>query len=318
MKNLSRQDLIHFNELLLRQIQLTQRRIIYPLYRGDKSKNLFDRLGIYYDEVEPNYNQLVSRLFMIGEKSRNFYSEEFFQTPNSRTIRIDDCDENVFNYIFDNINSCLKSKNTYTKAFFDKNEQFKQFFLNKTANKKKFSLAILAAEENEQVFFKNYYLTLLHQLGSINYKDNSHLVSTSKNYKIAKDFAGDNLSSKRIIIHAWTTVKARLSKFKKYELPKYNGRPYKTQKEISILAGILPHYIIGLQIIEDEIFFINPNIFINPITDNLFIDGLNINQADFDEILKQTNYRKSFEVQGRRIRERPYGNASRQQIRPTQ
>jgi hypothetical protein len=82
--------------------------------------------------------------------------------------------------------------------------------------------------------------------------------------------------------------------------------PYKTQKEISILAGILPHYIIGLQIIEDERFLINPNIFINPITDNLFIDGLSINQDDFDEVLRQTSYRKSFEVQGSRIRERTY------------
>lgn len=276
------------------------------MYRGDKLKNLFDRLGIFYDEAEPDYNQLVSRLFMIGEKSRNFYSDKFFQTHNNRTIRIDDCDENVFNYIFDNINSSLKSKNTYTKSFFDKNEQFKQFFLNKAANKKIFSSAILAAEKNEQVFFKNYYLTLLHQLGSINYRDSSHLVSTSKDYKIAKNFAGDNFSSKRIVIHAWTTVTARLSKFKKYGLPKYSGMPYKSQNEISILAGILPHYIIGLQIIDDERFFINPNIFINPITDNLFIDGLNINQDDFDNVLRQTNYRKSFEVQGSKIRERPY------------
>lgn len=306
MKNLSRQDLIHFNEFLLRQIRLTQRRIIYPLYRGDKLKNLFDRLGIFYDETEPDYKQLVSRLFMIGEKSRNFYSDEFFQTHNNRTIRIDDCDENVFNYIFDNINSSLKSKNTYTKSFFDKNEKFKQFFLNKAANKKIFSSAILTAEKNEQVFFKNYYLTLLHQLGSINYRDSSHLVSTSKDYKIAKSFAGDNFSSRRIVIHAWTTVNARLSKFKKYGLPKYSGMPYKSQNEISILAGILPHYIIGLQIIDDENFFINPNIFINPITDNLFIDGLNINQDDFDNVLRQTNYRKSFEVQGSKIRERPY------------
>ena len=73
MKNLSRQDLIHFNEFLLRQIRLTQRRIIYPLYRGDKLKNIFDRLGVFYDEVEPDYKQLLDRLFMVGEKSRNFY-----------------------------------------------------------------------------------------------------------------------------------------------------------------------------------------------------------------------------------------------------
>lgn len=306
MKNLSKRDLIHFNEFLLMQIRLTQRRIIQPLYRGDKLKNLFDRLGVFYNEVEPDYKQLVSRLFMIGEKSRNFYSDEFFNNRNNRNIRIDDCDEKVFNYIFDNINSSLKSKNSYTKAFFDKNEQFKQFFLDKTANKKTFSSIIIAVAENEQVFFKNYYLTLLHQLGSINYKESSHLVSTSKDHTVAEDFAGTRSSSKRIMLHCWTTVNSQMSNFKKYGLPKYNGVPYKNQKEFSILAGILPHYIIGLQIIDEEKFFINPNIFLNPITDCLFVHGLNINQEDFDEVLRQTKYRKSFEVRGNIIRERPY------------
>jgi hypothetical protein len=303
MENLSIQDLTQFNAFLLKQIRLTQRKIICPLYRGDKLENLFTRLGSSYNEAkEPNYEQLLSRLFMVGEKSRNFYSDEFFQKDN-RTIRIDDCDENVFNYIFDNINSSLKSKNTHTISFFDKNEKFKQFFSNKAANKQIFSSAILAAKESEQIYFKNYYLILLHQLGSINYRDSSHLVSTSMDYKVAQNFASGNYPSKSIVIHAWTTVNAYRDKFKKYRLPKYSGMPYKNQKEISVLAGILPHYIIGLEIIEDEIFFINPNIFINAITDNLFIDGLDIDQTDFDEVLKQTKYRKSFWVQGDKIRE---------------
>lgn len=305
MEELSRQELMKFNEFLLKQIHLTHRRIIVPLYRGDKLKNVHDRLGIFYNEDNPDYEQLLSRLFMVGEKSRIFYSDKFFKSQRGRFIKIDDCNENVFNYIFDNINSSIKSKNSYTIAFFEKNEEFKQFFLNKAINKKIFSSAVLSANENEQIFFKNYYLILLHQLGSINYRDSSHLVSTSINSLVAQNFAGDKFSSKRIILHSWTPVNNRVANFRKYGLPKYKSVPYKAQKEISILAGILPHYIIGLQVIEDELFFINPNIFLNSINDNLFVDGLNINQDDFDKVLKQTKYKNSFEVLGDKIRERP-------------
>ena len=275
------------------------------MYRGDKLKNLFERLGIFYNEDEPDYKQLLDRLFMVGEKSRNFYADEFFKASSSRSIKIDDCNEKVFKYIFDNINDSIKSKNSSTIAFFDKNEEFKQFFLNEKDNKETFLKAFSSANENEQIYFKNYYLTLLHQLDAINYKNSSHVVSTSLDSSVAQKFAMAKLSGKSVILHCWTPKNNEINNFKKHGLPKYKNAPYKNEKEVSILAGILPHYIIGLQVIEDEVFFINPNIFSNPVNDNLFIQGFNINQDGFDEIIKLTKYKKSFESQGNKIRERP-------------
>lgn len=276
-----------------------------PLYRGDKLSNLYDRLGLFYNHRNLDYKQLLSRLFMVGDKSRSFYADEFFEPAQGRQIKIDDCTANVYNYIFDNINSSIKSKNIHTKSFFNKNEKFKDYFLNKAANKMAFTSGISSLDKNDQVYFKNYYLVLLHQLGSINYKASSHFVSTSTDSTVAGRFAGDNYYSKKVMLHSWMPINSQGKIFNKLKLPKYIGKPYSNQKEVSVLAGILPHYIIGLEIIDDEKFFINPNIFINLIDNNLFINGLDIDQGDFDDVIKLTKYKDSFEVRGNKVIQRP-------------
>ncbi len=304
MKKLSREELCQFNEFLVKQIYLTNRRIIQPLYRGDNLMNLREKLGIYYSKSETDYKELLSRLFMVGEKSKHFYSEEYFKSSN-RTIRIDESNETVFHYIFDNLNSSIKSKNSITISFFEKNLLLKSYFSDKKNNKRIFSSSALSANENERIFFKNYYLSLLHQLGAINYKNKSHFVSASTDFTVAQDFSSNDSSSKRIIIHAWRPVNGKIThRFEKYNLPKYKSVPYRNQKEFSSLAGILPHYIIGLETLRDHKIFINPSIFANPISDDLFINGLNINQENFGEVLKLTNYGKSFEVRRNEIYEK--------------
>lgn len=295
-KELSREELLHFNEFLMKQISLTHARHITPLYRGDNLENLHEKLGLEYNKEKPDYAELLKRLFMVGEKARHFYSGEYFNLINREGILINDVNEVVFNYIFDNIHSSTKDKKPRTRDFFNKNSAFKDFFFDKKNNKKIFSASALSSPIKDQFLFRNYYLTLLHQLNAINYRNDTHIVSTSSNYSVAGKFALGRSSGKRIIIHCWIPTSNILRDLIKNNLPIYEGAPYKEQHEVSLLAGILPHFIIGLRIVEDKLFFINPSIFNNRITNSLFKYGIEINQTNFIEIIRQTNYGAAFEM----------------------
>lgn len=302
-KSLKNEESLHFNEFLLKLLIHTNRRNVIPIYRGEKLKNLYEKLEGDTSENNINLNTILSRLFIIGEKSKHFYNSEIFELPEKKQINLDELNEKVFSYIFDTINSSLKNKNRYIFKFFEMNKEFREYFNNKK-NKPLFTNAILASNENDQTYFKFYYLKLIHQFGSINYKSKSHFVSSSRDYEIANTFAKDEMVNNSVIIHAWSKSNYHKSKFNRIGIPKYYSAPFKKQEEISVLAGILPHYIIGLEIVEKKILYINPHLFINDITDELIIGGLKINQENFDVIVRQTKYKRSFVVYDNKIHER--------------
>lgn len=281
----------HFNDFLLRQIQLINDNKIRSLYRGDNLKNLQDKLGVNSDNRESDLIELFDRLFMIGEKSKKFYADEFWGYDSNSRFKIEDCSEDVFGHIFFQIDKALKNKNNKLRKFLDKNTKFKNYFHDKE-NKNKFIASAILIPENLRKYFKSYYLTLLHQLGYVNYKNKSDLVSATSNYSIAQVFSKANQINDPIIIHFWIPNSSKLAKdFKKYKMPKYVGLPYTEQKETSLLAGILPHFIIGIEIPADETLYLNPNIFTNEINDDLFLQGMIINQTNFISIWKKTNYK---------------------------
>ena len=78
----------------------------------------------------------------------------------------------------------------------------------------------------------------------------------------------------------------------------YSVGPYDYQREFSILGGILPHFISGLEIIRTNDFYPNPNIFKADITNELFFSGLAIDQSNFDDVLNLTNYKRTLITDG--------------------
>ena len=297
MKNKADLNLNEFSNLtdfLLLFVSESRRGKIIPLYRGSNLNDLFARLGIEYEPIKPNYELLLQRFFMIGEKGRHFYSTEYFNLGNNFMFGIEDHDEIILKKIFDVLNSFCKNKKKKDDRFFNGNEIFCEYFINKKGNKRKFVEFIANLDSRNQLVIRNYYLSRLHQFGSKVYKDKSILVSTSKLYSVAKGFTSQSQEEKKVIIHSWTP---RISAFRNefYNvLPVFTGGPYRHQREISIFAGILPHYIIGLEIIDDNKFFINPSILENTITKDVFSNGLPINQENFHQILKLTNYEGYF------------------------
>lgn len=295
VENLSYSELNTVNSFLLRCIQWNYQRKISLLYRGDKLENLFNRLGLEYNSIDPDYLQMLQRLFMIGEKGRHFYSERI-NPPSGRRIGVDFSGQEAFALIFDHLNKAVKSKDQIHIRFFEVNGHFKSFFLEKK-NKEVFIANSSRLSATTAFLYRNYYLTLLHQLGAPGYKRKSHFVSMSSNRDVAMYFSGNN-DSRRVILHCWKPSTSLISRRSKMIMPLYRGVPYKWQKETSLFAGILPHYIFAVEIVDEAKLFYNPYLFISTNFDDVFIKGFDINQAAFGDILKLTNYGKAFIQRG--------------------
>ena len=149
---LSYDELEQFNSFLLGLNRASSRRKITTLFRGDKISNIFNRLGVEYEINHPNYQDLLDRLFMVGDKARHFYNEQINQFG-GRQIRVEDLSENTFGYIFDHLYKAAKSKETNSKKFFEKNEKLKNYFLDKK-NKGNFLLVSSESTIAERQFFK--------------------------------------------------------------------------------------------------------------------------------------------------------------------
>jgi hypothetical protein len=70
-----------------------------------------------------------------------------------------------------------------------------------------------------------------------------------------------------------------------------------------LTAGILPHYIIGVEFLNNNEFYFNSNIIENELNEVIFMFGLDINQDNFFSVLKKTSFRRSFSVIGRKFLE---------------
>ncbi|MEO9507923.1 MULTISPECIES: hypothetical protein [Flavobacteriaceae] len=287
---MTNRELERHNNFLLKHMELTRKKIIQPIYRGDSLKNLCYKLNVEFDEERTDINTLLYRLFMVGEKAQRFYTD-------NENFRIEEADDYVFEKILKYYKDSLKSKNSNTIFFFDRNKKFTDFFSNKE-NKQTFLSKIRAATNSEKINIRNYYLILLHQLAAINYKKKSHFVSTSKKYEIAEMFSNGKREKHRIILHCWYPRKMNIMIVSKYDLPKYSFHPYQYQKEYSVLGGILPHFISGIELVESGDFYPNPNIFNQDISNSTFLNGININQEHFHEIANLTNYKRTLTTDG--------------------
>lgn len=290
-------ELSKINEFLSLLLQECSGGHIKMVYRGVKVENIFNVLKVYYNPNSPDYKQVLDRLFMLGEKGRHFYEDSFLGVS-GRKFKLHDVGEDVFLYIFEKIGKAADSAREHHVNYFRRNDSFREYFIDK---KNKPLFLAMAQKQDERVRFmmKNYYLTLLHQLAQVDYKKKSALVSTSEDKNTAKQFAEHSRSKPGFLLHAWIPTSPSLKKYiRRTGLPTYQNEPFKKQKEISFLAGILPHYIIALEVIGKGIKFYNPAILNNDITPFTFFNGLDIDQTNFESVLKQTNYTSYYLTDG--------------------
>lgn len=264
---------------------------IRNIYRGDNLKNVKQKLGLNNNDLP----ELCYKIFLFGDKAKHYYSHVFLSDQKGRVFSINDVSEAVFNYIFEKISKAIKNHHPSTNLFFIRNQKFVEFF-SKSDNKTVFRDRISILSLTEKFFIRNYYLRLLHQLAANGYKLKSHLISTSNAYTVASLFAKRVKDGNDIIFHGWANKTITSSNnIKKHQLPFYYGTPY-AQKEISILAGLLPHYIIGFELVQQNTFYVNPSLFKTVVSEKTFIEGFNVDQTNFYEELPSTGFNKSFVV----------------------
>ena len=269
--------------------------------RGDSYKNFQE---LYNDNVD-NPNLLGYYLFMLGPKAKKFLTDKYYidvnNTESGNFIRI--C-ATILNFL-DNINLQKFSQREYIKKFINNNQLFYEFLhiiaKNQEIIDKYNKLKII-----DKITINSYYLSIVHTICN----NNSIYVSSSNEKNVADFFA------KELVIYAWNSPNYTISHNTSSEVYKL-GFPtylpvYPKQNEFSFKYGILPHFIIGFEIIKNNSFYINPAIFneMNKIKSmeteqeksiykkTIFKRGLEIDQEHFDDVLRETNLKGYFQTDG--------------------
>jgi hypothetical protein len=202
------------------------------LYRGININQVYS----YYDlDEKTEIDILADRMFLWGDKAKVTWNINLTKGLFSSEFEIGDISIEFFKEIFNQLNKnlCFDNDDTKIKTWRKKNKKSISYFLNKE-NLTVFLSVITTFSDEEKLSIRNYYLGILHQLGS---EDNSYFVSSTKSFKVA-----DKFSKKGIIIETW---KVNYNTKPINKIICFKGVPYPKQKEISIYGAIFPHYITG-------------------------------------------------------------------------
>lgn len=267
------------------------------IFRGENSKKAFNRSGA--DRCGKSFKKRLARhsdiIFYIGEKSSSYlYSKYSERIPHD----INAVDNNVFIRIFNELSNI---SNKFTQAESSKlDERFCKYFLE--TSKEKFIEKISKLETSEKEQIKFYYFWLLHTLDESPYKSVSNFLSTSKDYRVAINFAKEEIvycgwiprpiKNRAVYLGSIIQLKQRL---KKYDLPVYNNEPYPEEREISLVGGLFPHYTFGIYNIKNKKFIINKYIF-NEYSFNLIKSGMSEIIINSGIQIDQSNFRNSLEL----------------------
>lgn len=284
------------------------------IMRGESDENLVAQYG--YGVETPDL--LAQSLFMAGEKGRICWNDRRFLAP-------DDTSADNFKEICRTLARHIEegcrgnsSRSVKIREFRSRNEEFCSAFGN--IDRLVGIYANLSKKERETVNL--YYLSVAHTINSIGYKKVSSFVSTTTDAQKAKDFTDD------AIIYGWVPrrmmsissavrsgtidyVVADKNPFiKRTGLPCCDSPVYPEQKEVSMRCGLLPHFIIGFKVGRN--FYVNPGIFesmdrmvtmeswrkLTAFKRRLINQGLEIDQTDFEEFCRKTNYRRYYTFDG--------------------
>lgn len=262
------------------------------VFRGD------DKLRMQFNVDATDIDLLSHRLFMLGEKGFAFWKQ-----CNDNTEFIKNDSEDALEYVWKKFNEKVcklkfEKENTLQRVarFLNENPEFEIYFGNEQ-NREAF---MSFSQGKNSTKIKDYYLSLLHTIGKSG-NGCSYFLSSSKSFKTACEFSKEENG---IVIVGWVPKKGKKEKMITYNdmennnmdvsglgLPTFHEPVYSDQHEICLKCGLLPHYIIGY--ITQNKFIVNPEA-LSEWNDNIPIQGMNIDQKDFAEILEATNYGRAF------------------------
>lgn len=278
------------------------------IFRGESDRNLMRQFNV--DTKTPEI--LSECLFMTGEKGRICWA-------GNEGINPDDVSTENFLRICTSLAKYIDeglraggNRAKRIKAFCEKEEKFYDGI-------KKGETFVGIYEELKPEVKRTvnlYYLTIAHTIGDKEYKETSEYISTTTNAVIANRFTHDACIYGWVPQNIWRR-KARnrtidivdtnqMSEMQSTGLPYCDRAVFPNQEEITIRCGLLPHFIIGYAV--EQNFYVNPAIF-NTIDKmhemgtfrekygykrRIQLHGLEVNQENFEEFCKRTNFKKFF------------------------
>ncbi len=267
------------------------------IYRGESKARL---LNTYQSH---SLNEFNDKFFIIGPKGNAF------QREHAERIRIEDRKTSTFEVIFDWLHEMFDDNTEFerignvVRKFKSKNVEFVRYFSSQD-NKVDFLERIQNLDQTGQVKARDYYLTLLHHNGESDFYSRSFLLSVSKLFGKAKQFAGNrNERDDKIIVMGWVPREQenRILIFSRHArylnsveiltangLPSYNNPLFVHQQEISLKGGLFVQYIVGYLFISNQSqeFHLNPA-FISSEGDWIQ-NGLTVDQSNFVELINGT------------------------------
>ena len=188
------------------------------------------------------------------------------------------------------------------------NNTFKEYFKNLTNKRIFIDIFKNLPSLEKKVLLRDYFLYLLHTSATMS--QDTILVSTTTKKSVAKQFTRRIENDKRIIFHYFifkpyfchTITPWKMKELHKWigdlGLPLYSPMGvYPTQKEVSIKGGLYPQNILGIELVDEKKFIVNPNLFHFGVDEMEFMieyKKIPINQERFVErISNETHYSNS-------------------------
>lgn len=277
-------------------------------YRGDGYANLASALNVPTDEQGLVYQ----RAFYFGNKAKHYLERQDKISRRPHLTSIEDVNDSTFIFIFDKIAEISRNADVDRERFWSQNIGLCKFF-SQPSNKDYFVTKVKNESQVVKAKVRDYYLFLLHTAGKRGVTKESLLVSTSISWEAAAKFNNKNDARKVIYFYFIPTpfdkycVTANVES-ELYPVVRSLGLPSYTrgsglfywQREVAVRGGLLPHFMLGIHRVDLDQFVVNPHLLKMPREKLPFIieRGIEINQNDFDERIKETSYQRFSSLEG--------------------
>ncbi|MCC5883623.1 MAG: hypothetical protein JJU25_13425 [Halomonas sp.] len=274
------------------------------LYRGEEQRNIRRRLtngGLGVETTE-----VFERAFYFGDKARHFAVDVFDERRNFLT-GINDCSDETLFFICDRINHVLEAPRGVSRIRENTSKEFRQFFQNQN-NRHEFIHRINESYTPEtKLKARDYYLYFLHIAGTAGVRQETMFVSTTTDKSIALGFsrAGKRKTS-RIVFHYFIPQPFHFHAIAPWVadhhqrivyaigLPTYKAAGlFPKQREVSVKGALFPHFILGIELVDDRKFIISSNFkeYGSRVDfERVARKGFMIDQSDFHNSIFDTGY----------------------------
>ncbi len=283
--------------------------------RGDSDVNLSRQ----FNGVDSRQPELLAQyIFMVGEKGRICWNEKRFLDPEDTSADNFRNNCKLLGKVLASSRKGSEGRSRRMAAFMSENQTFVAQFISGAIDMAVDKYVALPPESRRIV--NRYYLAVVHTINPSEFRSRSPFVSLTEDIDVADGFGKDvtifgwvpKFYQPYYIRHGFATE--AVSVLRDAELPYLTQPVYPEQAEVSVLCGILPHFIIGFA--SGNNFYVNPAVFttmdlfrqchcfsdMQQLRKDIIKNGLLVDQDKFEEFCRMTSYKRYFTSNGLQYR----------------